>query len=231
VPTAAAGVVLSTLTTAVPATCAQAEVSPLSTSDYSERPACARAAEGSASCLALQLVPVTAAARAQSRPLVIDAAHAMRTTSAAAEGTYGLRPQDFHSAYNPPSSLRDITSGSNRECRKRSTADGEPGCTSAQEAASCSARAICLTGAGYRGAAGCGAPNWLDAFVGGSGAIETGAVGQQNGSDAGGGLGAAAVSDAGSDPPPATGRHHCHATRVACATAVKLSDLRLTAGA
>jgi hypothetical protein len=85
-----------------------------------------------------------------------------------------------------------------------------------------------LAGAGYSGAAGVGTPDGPGAFVAGSGAIETGAVGEQNGSDAGGGSGAAAVSDAGSDPPPATGRHRSHMTTVAGGRAVKLSDLKLT---
>jgi len=77
--------------------------SPLPASDYTVRSACTEPAPGSAGCLALQLVPLTAEARAHARPLGIT-----RAVSAAAhtpaEGYFGLRPQDLHSAYRLPNS-------------------------------------------------------------------------------------------------------------------------------
>ncbi len=99
---ASAAVMLSGLVLSLAASGAQAGVSPLSASNYSVRPACTRPVPGSASCLALQLVPVTAAARAHERPLAMNAAHAIRPANAAAEGAFGLRPQDLHSAYKLP---------------------------------------------------------------------------------------------------------------------------------
>jgi hypothetical protein len=85
-------------------------VSPLPASDYSVRPVCAAPAPGHASCLALELVPVTSAARAYSRPLGMARRARVRVGKAvevckpptAAEGCYGLRPQDLHSAYGLP---------------------------------------------------------------------------------------------------------------------------------
>ena len=49
-------------------------VSPLPASNYTVRPACAAPAEDSASCLALQLLPATAAARALTHPLGVTRA-------------------------------------------------------------------------------------------------------------------------------------------------------------
>jgi hypothetical protein len=48
---------------------AAGSVSPLPRSDYTVRAVCAKAARGRAGCLALQLVPRTAAARARRHPL------------------------------------------------------------------------------------------------------------------------------------------------------------------
>jgi Subtilase family len=75
-------------------------VSPLPASDYGERSACAAPTPGRASCLAIELVPQTAAARAHTHPL-----GRTRSTPIAAgearEGAFGLRPQDLQSAYFP----------------------------------------------------------------------------------------------------------------------------------
>jgi hypothetical protein len=84
--------------------------SPLPPSDYSVRSACAAPAPGRASCFALELVPKTPAARAHTRPLGMARKTLLRTGGAAAvcesptaaEGCYGLRPQDLHSVYELP---------------------------------------------------------------------------------------------------------------------------------
>ena len=85
-------------------------VSPLPASDYAVRSVCATPAPGHAGCLALKLVPKTSAARAHARPLGMTRSTAPAAGSAtkiceqptAAEGCYGLRPQDLHSAYQLP---------------------------------------------------------------------------------------------------------------------------------
>jgi hypothetical protein len=88
----------------------QVAVSPLPASDYSVRPVCAPPAPGHASCLALELVAQTPAARAHSHPLGMTRSVPIRAGAAAevcrppiaAEGCWGLRPQDLHSAYGLP---------------------------------------------------------------------------------------------------------------------------------
>ncbi|MHB8490881.1 MAG: S53 family peptidase [Solirubrobacteraceae bacterium] len=81
---------------------AQATVLPLSRSNYSVVPACGAPAPGRAGCLAVRLVGDSAAARMHTRPLAVAAPHAIRAASAA-EGAFGLRPQDLRSAYSLPS--------------------------------------------------------------------------------------------------------------------------------
>ncbi len=91
----------------------QATISPLPASDYAVRPVCAPPAPGYASCLALELVPETAPARAHSHPLGITRSVPIRDGAAAepcrppipAEGCWGLRPQDLHAAYALPTRL------------------------------------------------------------------------------------------------------------------------------
>jgi hypothetical protein len=94
--------------------CAQAlaarNVSPLPASDYSVRSVCAAPAPEHAGCLSLKLVPETTAARAHTRPLGRTHAALTRAGSngevcelpTAAEGCFGLRPEDLHSAYQLP---------------------------------------------------------------------------------------------------------------------------------
>lgn len=64
-----------------------------------------------------------------------------------------------------PSSLHDVTSGSNGEC---STPFQEPSllssCESSEEAQSCASQGICLAGPGYDGPSGVGTPNGIAAF-------------------------------------------------------------------
>jgi Subtilase family len=75
-------------------------VSPLPASDYTVRSACKPPTVGRVGCLALELVPSTAAARAHTHPLAITTSHAI-IAGKAVEGAYGLRPQDLSSAYFP----------------------------------------------------------------------------------------------------------------------------------
>src|ERR1035441_7340541 len=78
-------------------------VSPLPSSDYTVRAVCARAARGRGGCLALQLVPRTAAARARKHPLGFTRSAPLTAPSPGA-GAFGLRPQDLHTAYGLPMS-------------------------------------------------------------------------------------------------------------------------------
>lgn len=64
-----------------------------------------------------------------------------------------------------PGLLHDITSGSDGACARPVAGDGLAGCTSAEEAQSCSMRAICLAGAGYDGPTGLGTPEGIGAFT------------------------------------------------------------------
>ncbi len=75
-------------------------VAPLPASDYTVRLACPVPTPGHVSCQALELVPRTAAARAHTHPLGITTRQAI-TASKAAEGAYGLGPQDLRNAYFP----------------------------------------------------------------------------------------------------------------------------------
>ncbi len=88
---------------AAPGAGAAATVSPLPESDYGVKAACRAPSPRHASCLALQLVPRTAAAKARKHPLGVTRAPVVAAPSPAA-GSYGLRPQDLHSAYQLPTS-------------------------------------------------------------------------------------------------------------------------------
>jgi hypothetical protein len=88
-------------------------VSPLPASDYTVRHVCAPPTPGFAGCLALELVPKTAAARAHNHPLGITREAPLGAGKAAQvckpptgrEGCYGLRPQDLHSIYQLPTTV------------------------------------------------------------------------------------------------------------------------------
>jgi hypothetical protein len=88
-------------------------VSPLPESDYGVRSVCGAPTPGHASCLALELVPETRAARAHTRPVGMPRAASIRAGNVAevckpptaAEGCYGLRPPDLHSAYALPTTV------------------------------------------------------------------------------------------------------------------------------
>jgi hypothetical protein len=83
-----------------PALATASTVSPLPASDYTVRPVCAAPAPGHAGCLAMRLVPVTAAARAHTHPLGMTRSAPIRAGSAA-ESADGLRPGDLRDAYFP----------------------------------------------------------------------------------------------------------------------------------
>jgi hypothetical protein len=104
---------LASLTTiAVALTCAfgsspasaEGSVSPLPGSDYAVESACSAPSPRHATCLALKLVPLTAAAREHSHPIgmVRAASQSGAPARSAAAGNFGLRPQDLHSAYSLP---------------------------------------------------------------------------------------------------------------------------------
>jgi hypothetical protein len=76
-------------------------VEPLPESNYAVRPACGVPEPGRASCLALELQPTTAAARARTHPLGITRTTPIAATRAAAEGADGLSPADLRDAYFP----------------------------------------------------------------------------------------------------------------------------------
>jgi hypothetical protein len=75
-------------------------LSPLPRSNYGVRSVCGAPAPGHVSCLALELVPRTAAARARTHPLGIRTANAI-TAGSAAQGADGLGPQQLRNAYFP----------------------------------------------------------------------------------------------------------------------------------
>ncbi len=79
-------------------------VAPLPASDYTVRHVCAAPAPGYASCLALELVPRTAAARAHTHPLGITRSQPI-VAAKASEGAFGVRPQDLHNIYDLPSTV------------------------------------------------------------------------------------------------------------------------------
>jgi hypothetical protein len=74
---------------------------PLAASNYSTEAICATPLPGLASCLAEGLVPETKAARAHSHPIGMVLAEAP-THGEAAEGDWGLRPEDLHNVYELP---------------------------------------------------------------------------------------------------------------------------------
>ncbi len=85
-------------------------VSRLPRSDYTVRAACAAPAPGRAGCLALELVPETAEARAHTHPIGVASATLATPTAppSPAAGDFGVRPQDLHSAYQLPTSASSV---------------------------------------------------------------------------------------------------------------------------
>jgi hypothetical protein len=126
---------------------AASRVSPLPPSDYGVRSVCAAPGPGHAGCLALELVPKTPAARAHSHPLGMTRTIPSGAGSSAepcvaptpANGCYGLRPQDFRSAYQLPSSAPSLQTiaivdpynnlGAQADLEKYDQEFGLPACT------------------------------------------------------------------------------------------------------
>ncbi len=77
---------------------AAGSVAPLPTSDYLTRPACHTPAPAHAGCLAMELVPRTAEARARTHPLGITRGGPLQAPSPQ-NGGDGLRPTDLRAAY------------------------------------------------------------------------------------------------------------------------------------
>jgi hypothetical protein len=75
---------------------------PLPPADYSSRPVCAEPPAGRVACLAEELVPLTAQAQAHTHPLGLARTSGGASPASAATGSYGLRPEDLHSAYELP---------------------------------------------------------------------------------------------------------------------------------
>jgi hypothetical protein len=90
----------STLALGAPSVAVGAPVSPLPESDYATHSACSAPAPGYAGCMALELIPHTSAAAAHTHPLGMTRSRPISSVSAA-EGSYGLRPQDLRAAYYP----------------------------------------------------------------------------------------------------------------------------------
>ncbi|HEX3511714.1 MAG TPA: S53 family peptidase [Solirubrobacteraceae bacterium] len=80
-----------------------ATIAPLPESDYGVRALCSQAGAGRAGCMSLELVPLSAAARAHTHPLAMLRS-ALASSPSPAAGSYGLRPSDIHTAYQLPAS-------------------------------------------------------------------------------------------------------------------------------
>ena len=71
----------------------------------------------------------------------------------------------YENQTSSPTSLHDVTAGSNGECPSPFDEEtGLSGCGELQEAADCSEKPICLAGAGYDGPTGVGTPHGIAAF-------------------------------------------------------------------
>jgi Subtilase family len=138
-----------------------------------------------------------------------------------------------------PSSLHDVTAGSNGACKLPFDGDtGQSGCTASEEAAaSCSSQLICSAGAGYDGPTGVGTPDGIAAFQppaegGGQGPTGSGEAGKGTGGESpapkgGGSDGSSSVSPASSAGSPSGAT----AAASAAQTSVRLTGLALTANA
>ena len=113
----------------------------------------------------------------------------------------------YANALHTPGSLHDITEGSNGACSKPfNSGTGVSGCSSSEEAASCSAKAICRARAGYDGPTGLGTPHGIEAFEAASEAPPTeGPGGSEGGSGETGGGTEGGSGDTGSSGGEAGG--------------------------
>lgn len=74
-------------------------VAPLPSSNYGVHASCGPPQPGHATCQALQLVPLTAAARAHTHPMLTGRRQALGPELSPAEQGFGLRPADLQAAY------------------------------------------------------------------------------------------------------------------------------------
>ncbi len=106
-PRPLASLIVTAALLAVPCSAALAgeTQAPLPASNYGIRAACPPPSVRHAGCLALQLVPLSAQAKAHNTPIGIQrAAVAAPATHSPALGDFGLRPADLHTAYELPES-------------------------------------------------------------------------------------------------------------------------------
>jgi hypothetical protein len=115
-----------------------------------------------------------------------------------------------------PASLHDVTVGSNGACHLAFNDElGQSGCTVAEQAASCSAAAICLARGGYDGATGVGTPNGIAAFQPLPGSKGTGVEGAPGTSGPAPGPAGPAIAVPSIVPSNAPGPRSAHVTRLA----------------
>jgi hypothetical protein len=140
----------------------------------------------------------------------------------------------YESAAKTPSSLHDITVGSNGECASAFDENtGMPSCTSAAEAkASCSSEPICLAGGGYDGPTGVGTPDGLAAFEPSTTEAAPGtnekAAHEPPSSPGGGPSGASETQNPGAGEGTSSPGAPASGTSAAAAPAIQIGDLALT---
>ena len=123
----------------------------------------------------------------------------------------------YENALAAAASLHDVTVGSNGEChlafKEEEGEIGQSGCTLAEQAASCSAEAVCLARAGYDGPTGVGTPDGIAAFQPPPGGKGEGAAPGANGGPASPATPSAPAP--GITPASPTGARSAHVTRLA----------------
>lgn len=115
----------------------------------------------------------------------------------------------YENELQSPGWLHDVTVGSNGECLKPfdKKEPGTSGCTTAEEAQTCSAHAICLAGSGYDGPTGVGTPHGVLAFAPSgtiSGAVEETGEAAASGAGASGAQAPTGTSAPGTSAPAST---------------------------
>ncbi len=141
----------------------------------------------------------------------------------------------YENEVSSPSSLHDVKGGSNGRCDEPFVEPpgelGHSGCTSEEEAHSCSGRLICKAANGYDGPTGVGTPDGLAAFEPtgkgeGGGPPHEGGDGEEGSKDGGGGGDSGSSTGTGAEAPGAGA-----STPLASTSAALLSHLALTLGA
>jgi hypothetical protein len=165
------------------------------------------------------------------------------STFALAGGAHGVAYPArtlYENAADSPTSLHDVTVGSNGECLKPFDANTEStACTPAEEAkTSCHSTLICLAGPGYDGPSGVGTPDGIVAFqppVGAPGGTgEPGSGGGKSPAPEGGGSGGSfggSSSSGGSSGSGSTSSSPAPVITTPTPVTVRLSGLALTVNA